>query len=915
MRLIKVAGAALNQTPFGWDNNQQNILNAISEAKGDGVQILGLPELCTTGYGCEDEFFRPDLRRRAWQMVQDILPYTKGMAVALSLPILHKNKIYNCIAFVVDCKVRGFVAKKALANDGIHYEARQFEAWPENLVEEIEIDGKTYPIGDLYFRIGDILLGFEICEGAWKGKRDGANLVGKGVDIIIDPSASHFAFGKMQTRQRLVLEGSRAFGCTYVYVNLLGNEAGRAIYDGGTMIAHAGEFVAVGKRFSYRNQVLTSAVVDVEHTRMMQSRTASYKPDISGKADERCIFVDFTFPTLKLEQQPKVEREAWEASTRLKEEEFSRVIPLGLFDYLRKSMSNGFMLSLSGGADSTAVAYQVKLMVHFGVAELGIEGFKAKLAHIKGLDKCTTNKQLINKLFVCAYQATKQSSRTTATAARKVAEDVGARYFCLNIEPMVRLFLKAAEKAIGRKLTWEEDDISLQNLQARVRAPMIWLLANIFNMLLLATSNRSEGAVGYCTMDGDTAGGLSPLAGIDKCFLKWWLLWLQMEGPLGMGPTPVLIYVTKQQPTAELRPLAQAQTDEKDLMPYDVLNEIEEEDIENNRSPIECYQVVRVKFRQYAPLEIAAWVEKFFRKWSINQWKRERFAPALHCDTRNLDPRTWRRSPILSGGYARELADLRNYANEDHLQNEREKEGAMSTASDDHKGTASAGHAATANGIVRAFVGVDAITTFGDEGELPVKGGNAIGPVIGRLVTDGGYDFTVEVYEAHPEDNWGFACNHADAREYLDVVLDGDGEPQRVYPVHAREELGQCQPIKGIDRSKFTAVFRKGTGKKHVYSGMTPEVVQWLRARKVTDLDFGGLVESICAGLSGLEAIGYGFKVRIVSDAVVDLAPELLAPEFKDVVLRLKDAGAQFVSSAEVIAAAAGKTGEAGKTA
>lgn len=674
MKLIKVAGAALNQTPFGWDNNLQNILNAIAEARLEAVTILGLPELCITGYGCEDDFFRPDLRQTAWQILQDILPHTRGMVVSLGLPILHKNKIYNCVAVVVDGVIKGFVAKKALANDGIHYEARQFEAWPEDLVESFEKDGQTYLIGDLYFNIGGVILGFEICEGAWKGKRDGVDLVGKAVDIMINPSASHFSFGKVKTRRRLVLEGSRAFGVTYIFVNLLGNEAGRAIYDGDVQIAQAGEFVALGKRFSYHNHVLTSAVVDIEHTRMMQSRTCSYKPEITGKEDPRCVRVEFVFPDRVPEAQPAVQLEAWESGIRVKEEEFSRVIPLGLFDYARKSISNGFMLSLSGGADSTAVACQVKLMVDFGVADLGLTGFKAKLAHIKGIEKCNSNRELVNKLLVCAYQGTKQSSRTTRNAAKTMAETLGARYFYFYIEPIVRLFLKTAEKALGRKLTWEEDDIPLQNIQARVRAPMIWLLANIFNMLLLATSNRSEGAVGYCTMDGDTAGGLSPVAGVDKDFERWWLVWLQVEGPHGLAPIPELVCVTKQQPTAELRPLEQVQTDEKDLMPYDVLNAIETEAIENNRSPLESYLVVRVKFSQYAPLQINDWVAKFFSKWSINQWKRERLAPALHCDTRNLDPRTWRRSPILSGGYVRELATMRNYAQLDHVQAEQQKE-------------------------------------------------------------------------------------------------------------------------------------------------------------------------------------------------------------------------------------------------
>ena len=125
---------------------------------------------------------------------------------------------------------------------------------------------------------------------------------------------------------------------------------------------------------------------------------------------------------------------------------------------------------------------------------------------------------------------------------------------------------------MGRQLSWERDDLALQNIQARARGPSVWLLANIRGALLLATSNRSEAAVGYATMDGDTCGGLSPIAGIDKAFLRRWLVWLEKEGPAEHGPMPALSAVNVQEPTAELRPSQAGQTDESDLMPYEVLD-------------------------------------------------------------------------------------------------------------------------------------------------------------------------------------------------------------------------------------------------------------------------------------------------------------------------------------------------------
>jgi NAD+ synthase (glutamine-hydrolysing) len=178
------------------------------------------------------------------------------------------------------------------------------------------------------------------------------------------------------------------------------------------------------------------------------------------------------------------------------------------------------------------------------------------------------------------------------------------------------------------------------------------------NALLLATSNRSEAAVGYATMDGDTCGGISPIAGIDKAFLRVWLRWLEATGPFGVGPIPTLKVVNALAPTAELRPAAEGQTDESDLMPYDVLDAIEHQAIGEKRSPEEVLAVIAAEFPKYDRPQLTVWVRRFFQLWSRNQWKRERYAPSFHVDDKNLDPKTWCRFPILSGGFRRELAEL-----------------------------------------------------------------------------------------------------------------------------------------------------------------------------------------------------------------------------------------------------------------
>src|SRR5690606_7424638 len=130
------------------------------------------------------------------------------------------------------------------------------------------------------------------------------------------------------------------------------------------------------------------------------------------------------------------------------------------------------------------------------------------------LKAATNTNEVVELLLSCVYQGTRNSSDTTRNAAQEVTEALGAKFYEFDVDGLVHDYVNMVSNAVGRELTWERDDIALQNIQARVRSPGVWLLANLSGSLLLATSNRSEAAVGYATMDGDTSGGLSPIAGI-----------------------------------------------------------------------------------------------------------------------------------------------------------------------------------------------------------------------------------------------------------------------------------------------------------------------------------------------------------------------------------------------------------------
>ncbi len=669
MRLLKVGCAALNQTPLDWEGNRDRIVAVLECAHTEGVQVLCLPELVISGYGCEDLFLSPDVQRTALEVLDELLPYTKGLVVGFGLPLYVNNDCYDAVALVANGVLHGFALKQFLARDGLYYETRWFRAWPAGEQASVRIGAKEFPVGDLVFQLVNdegksCALGFEICEDAWSASRPGSRLAARGAQIVLNPSASHFAFDRFNIRKRFVLEGSRAFGVAYLYANLLGNEAGRVIYDGSCFIASGGQLAAQGERFGFGDHTFTTATVDLDLSIVSRQRSADASvlegvPSPNTTRVPAIVQVPAPWQLAKAKSS-NAPIPAWESAAEIRFEEFARAQALGLFDYIRKSSSRGAVVSLSGGADSSVVVCLLRLMVELSESALGFEAMKQRLGNWTELAASADIPAAMKALLMTVYQSTENSSEITRDAALKVAEAVGSMHVEWSVQDSVSTYRAIAEKALGSALTWEKDDVALQNIQARARSPGVWLLANVRQALLLSTSNRSEVAVGYATMDGDTAGGLAPLGGIDKAFIRRWLEWLCVSGLEGFAPIPALKVVTEQSPTAELRPPGAKQTDEADLMPYEVLNLIELGLVQRGYSPSEILENLKQEQgNKYSSEDLQIWVDRFCTLFSRNQWKRERYAPSFHMDGYNLDPRSYYRFPILSGGFVREKARLR----------------------------------------------------------------------------------------------------------------------------------------------------------------------------------------------------------------------------------------------------------------
>ena len=672
MKRINVSVASLNQVPGDFRHNISNIKKAISKMETSKSKILVTPELSITGYGIEDYFSYTSFIDKALEETNKLAKEIPSDSVVIvGLPYMHNSYLYNGAAVLFGGKIVGINFKKNLAANGIHYEQRWFTHWKDNESQKI-FDrklGYEINIGINIFEFEGFKLGIEICEDAWVSNRVASYYFENGVDIIANPSASHFAISKFETRKTLVADSSRVYGVTYLYSNITGCESGRAIYDGGCLIGSNGNIINQGERFHFTdNEVITSTINDINSKHNKISSSQRYT-DPHSKIEAIKLVSNFETPFIKKPFKANQVSE-WEYSQSLDNEEASRAVALGLRDWAKKTKVNGYGLSLSGGADSSLVAVLTYLSLFLEAKEFEHKKIPLSNSYLSTIMDFSENdnieKIVKNAMFnylVTAYQPSSNSGDVTREAADNIAKMLGAQHKVLVVGEIVEKYENAIEDAFDVETNWEEHDIFKQNIQARVRSPMIWGVANLLNRLLLTTSNLSEASVGYFTQDGDSSGVLAPICGITKSRVLNLLKWFETDG-ININDECYkfneLSYINNQRPTAELRP--EEQEDEDDLMPFDVLDTILEYHIQLNYTPIQVFDELKFGFEgDYEDSFYANCVVKYFTLFARNQWKRDRQAPGFHIEMNSLDPKTFKRIPLLGNMFEDELNEIRKF--------------------------------------------------------------------------------------------------------------------------------------------------------------------------------------------------------------------------------------------------------------
>ena len=664
-----IATASLNQTVGDWVGNQRRIASAIAAARARGARLLVLPEMCVPGYSLGDRLLMRGTIERSAGVLDELLPESKGMVVLVGLPYRHRDVLYNVTAVMADGKLVGFVPKENLATGDVQYENRWFSGWPRG---RVEVTDRGVSIGAVLFEAKGLgRFGVEICEDGWKGIRPGSIYALGGAHIIANPSASWFTLGKHRVRRAMVEQISREDHVVYLYTSLLGCDATRLVFDGSVFIAQDGAMLVEGKRFLFdADYELIDRVVDLAALERTRIEEGSWRQQVEGlqrgdhgvippvvavEGDFSCAApppppgpdgregqsVRSVDPSLdwlyerKLTRRPLQERD-------IPHIELELALSLALREYQEKCGIRGFALALSGGRDSSMVALLVARALRYDRPDLSDQELKA----------------YVRERFVTSYMATENSGPQTEEAARMLAAEIGAEHFVVNIQRAVDTHIDLCADLMGVRLSWAEPehDVPLQNVQARLRGSLIWMVANIRRFLLLSTSNKSEAAVGYATMDGDTSGGLSPIADVPKSLIGIWLQWAaEFHGLTSIKE------VTEVPAMAELRPSDRKQTDEDDLMPFFILDQLMFQFVQRGQDPVEMFRTLWPSLQEHYRGDARAFalhIRKFVRMFCAAQWKRERFAISFRVTAFDLDPKTGFRFPPVQEPFTVELAEL-----------------------------------------------------------------------------------------------------------------------------------------------------------------------------------------------------------------------------------------------------------------
>ncbi|KAF3623511.1 Glutamine-dependent NAD(+) synthetase [Capsicum annuum] len=660
MRLLKVATCNLNQWAMDFDCNLKNIKQSITEAKAVGAMIRLGPELEITGYGCEDHFLELDTVAHSWECLKELLlgDWTDGILCSFGMPVIKDSERYNCQVLCLNRKIIMIRPKMWLANDGNYRELRWFTAWkPKDHLEDFHLPTEvsdalsqtTVPFGYGYVQFLDTSVAAEVCEELFTPQPPHAELALNGVEVFMNASGSHHQLRKLDLRNRAFISATHTRGGVYMYSNHQGCDGGRLYYDGCSCVVVNGDMVAQGSQFSVKDVEMVFAQIDLDAVASLRSSVSSFQEQASCKAKVSKVFVPYKLC------QPFNLQMSLSSPVKIRYHSPEEEIALGpacwLWDYLRRSGASGFLLPLSGGADSSSVAAIVGSMCQLVVKEIakGDEQIKAdaiRIGHYTDGQFPTDNKEFAKRIFYTVFMGSENSSEATTTRAKVLADEIGSWHLNVSIDGVVSSLISLIQTLTGKRPRYKVDggsnieNLGLQNIQARVRMVLAFMLASLLPWvhnkpgfyLVLGSSNVDEALRGYLTKYDCSSADINPIGSISKTDLRRFLKWAAVHlGYLSLAE------IEAAPPTAELEPIRSnySQLDEVDMgMTYDELSVYGRLRKIFRCGPLSMFKNLCYKWgTKLTPAEVADKVKYFFKYYSINRHKMTVLTPSYHAES------------------------------------------------------------------------------------------------------------------------------------------------------------------------------------------------------------------------------------------------------------------------------------------
>lgn len=615
MRLVKVGLGAVNTTVGAFSANVDRALAQLKDMAQAQVTLAVFPEQVVGGYPAEDLVQWQAFVDRQWDELLRFAHEARTVPVlaAVGVSVLHQGLRYNCAALVGGGRVHGLVPKEKLPTYNVFYEGRTFARGAPGLAATVH----GVPFGDLLFRCDFGTVGLEVCEDLWSADGPMRRRSYAGAELICNLSASPFRIGVDGTRRELVSTRAGDHQVTLAYVNQVGANDG-LIFDGGGFLCQNGRLVHELPRFQ---QTWGAGVVDLERTARLRAENTTWRDDRAAWAGTQpaatVVAVDVPTDRAALRYPAPPGRSFFlpsAAPTPSPKERYCEdlldALALGIGDYFEKT--KGFRclgIALSGGRDSLLTL----LIAHRWAKRAGvpIETFS---------------------------MPTRYSSEGTQKAAQLIAQELGVGFQVLSIDEAFERELVAVKTMLGPGR--EPTPITLQNIQARLRAQRMWNWSNATGGLFLQTGNMSEKAVGYTTIGGDLMGALAVIANLPKTVVMFLLDYLhQKHGYQGIAA------VIARPAGPELAP---NQVGEEELMPFPVLDACFHLFAGEKLAPGDVLEALTAIFPEVPRDRLDGYARKFVRLFTQSIYKWVQAPISLHVGNLDLDRERALQLPVVT---------------------------------------------------------------------------------------------------------------------------------------------------------------------------------------------------------------------------------------------------------------------------